>query len=145
MAEAEFTIGHLARQTGVKIPTIRYYEQVGLLPVPNRSRGNQRRYGASFLTRLTFISHCRELGFSQAAIRDLLELSDHSDQSCSVVTDIARARRDEIDQRISRLGDLRSELDRLIGACGGGPMRNCRILEALAVDAEAPGPTHNKR
>ncbi len=135
MPQAEITIGHLARQTGVKIPTIRYYEQVGLLPVPNRSRGNQRRYGAGYLTCLTFISHCRQLGFSQSLIRDLLDLSDHSDQSCSVVTDIARVRRDEIDQRIAKLGELRTELDRLITTCDGGSIQNCRILEALGEDA----------
>lgn len=134
MAEAEFTIGYLARQTGVKIPTIRYYEQVGLLPKPQRTPGNQRIYEYRHLTRLTFIRHCRELGFSQAAIRDLLKLSENPDQPCDVVTDIARTQRDEINRRISQLTDLRSELNRMITACSGGPIKNCRIVEALVGD-----------
>lgn len=131
MAKAEFTIGHLARQTGVKVPTIRYYEQVGLLPEPRRSLGNQRIYEHGHVTRLAFIRHCRELGFSQAIIRDLLKLSDSPDQPCEAVTNIARVQRDEIDCRIAQLTDLRTELDRMITACSGGPIRDCRIVEAL--------------
>lgn len=131
MSEAEFTIGHLARQTGVKIPTIRYYEQVRLMPEPRRSPANQRIYDNDHLLRLTFIRHCRELGFSQATIRDLLELSDKPDQSCEAVTEIARVQRDEIDQRISQLLSLRSELDEMITTCAGGHVKDCRIVEAL--------------
>jgi DNA-binding transcriptional MerR regulator len=140
MPDTEFTIGHLARQTGVKVPTIRYYEQVGLLPAPPRSPGNQRLYGNTHLARLSFIRHCRELGFSQAVIRDLLGLSDNPDQSCDSVATIARAKRDEIDCRITRLTDLRSELDRMITACTGGPIRDCRIVEALAGNVEGRNP-----
>ena len=131
MSEAEFTIGHLARQTGVKIPTIRYYEQVGLMPEPRRSPANQRIYNNDHLLQLTFIRHCRELGFSQAAIRDLLELSDTPDRSCEVVSDIARTQRDEIDRRVRQLLSLRSELDQMITACTGGQIKDCRIVEAL--------------
>ena len=144
MLEAEFTIGHLARRTGVKVPTIRYYEQVGLMPEPRRSPGNQRIYEDGHLKRLTFIRHCRELGFSQAAIRDLLELSDNPDQPCDAVTDIANVQREEIDRRISRLTDLRSELDRMIMACTGGPMKDCRIVEALVSDIGGRNPVSSK-
>ena len=131
MSEAEFTIGHLARQTGVKVPTIRYYEEVGLLPKPRRSPANQRLYGGAHLMRLSFIRHCRELGFSQATIRELLKLSDRPDLPCDSVAEIARVQRDEMDARIARLTELRSELDRMITACAGGPIKDCRIVEAL--------------
>ncbi len=134
MPSAEFTIGRLARQTGVKIPTIRYYEQVGLLPQPRRSPGNQRIYEYGHLMRLTFIRHCRELGFSQAVVRDLLQLFDSPDQPCEAVTNIAHVQREEIDRRITRLMDLRAELDRMITACDGGPIKDCRIVEALVGD-----------
>lgn len=144
MSEAEFTIGHLARQTGVKIPTIRYYEEVGLLPTPRRSPANQRLYGNGHLMRLSFIRHCRELGFSQATIRELLELSDKPDQPCDSVADIARIQRDEIDARIARLAELRSELDRMITACAGGPIKDCRIVEALVGYAGSRGPSSSK-
>lgn len=66
------TIGKLGEAAGVKVPTIRYYEQIGLLPEPDRSAGNQRLYGQSALDRLAFIRHARELGFPLDAIRDLL-------------------------------------------------------------------------
>ena len=141
MNDIEITIGHLARETGVKVTTIRYYEQVGLLPVPRRSSGNQRIYEHHHLKRLMFIRHCRELGFSQTSLRDLLELSDNPDQSCDAVTTVARVQCDEIDRRILQLEELRSELDRMIKACSGGPMKDCRIVEAL-VDGFGEAPHH---
>jgi DNA-binding transcriptional MerR regulator len=128
----ELTIGRLALATGCKVPTIRYYEKIGLLPEPRRSAGNTRLYGASHLARLGFIQHCRELGFPQAAIRELLELSDHPDQSCEAVTDIARAHLTDINRRIARLIALRSELEGMIENCSGGRVEQCRIVEALA-------------
>ena len=69
-------IGEAARQSGVKVPTIRYYEQIGLLPAPPRSEGNRRSYEATDLRRLSFIRHARELGFEIEAIRALLTLQD---------------------------------------------------------------------
>jgi len=85
------TIGQLSKETHCKVPTIRYYEEIGLLPAPSRTSGNQRRYGAEHVIRLGFIQHCRELGFRQKAIRDLLALTTHPDQSCEAVSEIARA------------------------------------------------------
>jgi DNA-binding transcriptional MerR regulator len=126
------TIGRLARATGCKVPTIRYYEKIGLLPEPTRSSGNTRQYGASHLARLGFIQHCRELGFPQAAIRELLELSDHPDQSCEAVTDIARSHLSEVNRRIARLVALRAELEGMIDNCSGGRIEKCHIVEALA-------------
>jgi DNA-binding transcriptional MerR regulator len=132
---ADVTIGHLARATGCKIPTIRYYEQIGLLPAARRSAGNQRLYGTEHVARLAFIRHGRELGFSQAEIRDLLELSDDPDQPCESVTRIAARHLDQIKERIDRLSALMSELERMIGACRGRKISECRILEALAGDS----------
>jgi DNA-binding transcriptional MerR regulator len=85
-------IGQAARQSGVKVPTIRYYEQIGLLPAPPRSEGNRRQYDADDLRRLAFIRHARELGFETDAIRALLALQDEPDQSCASADQIARAR-----------------------------------------------------
>ena len=65
------TIGKLGEAAGVKVPTIRYYEQIGLLPTPERSAGNQRLYGQSAQDRLAFIRHARELGFPIVSIRFL--------------------------------------------------------------------------
>ena len=129
---ADVTIGHLARTTGCKIPTIRYYEQIGLLPAPRRSAGNQRLYGTEHIARLAFIRHSRELGFSQVEIRDLLVLSDDPDQPCESVTRIAARHLEQIKERIDRLSALKTELERMIEACKGRQISDCRILETLA-------------
>ena len=136
---ADVTIGHLARATGCKIPTIRYYEQIELLPAPRRSAGNQRLYGTEHVARLAFIRHGRELGFSQAAIRDLLKLSDDPDQPCEAVTRIATRRLEEIKERIDRLAALKAELERMIEACRGRKISECRILETLADQTHGHG------
>lgn len=132
MSATEITIGRLARETGCKVPTIRYYEQIGLLPRPPRSAGNQRRYGPKHVARLGFIRHSRELGFSQLAIRELLKLTDHPDQYCEAVTEIARAHLTDVNRRIDRLAALKMELERMIKACSGGRTAECRIIETLA-------------
>ena len=75
-------IGKVSEATGVKVPTIRYYEQIGLLPAPPRTEGNRRTYDLKDTERLTFIRHSRELGFDIGEIRTLLSLQDRPDQSC---------------------------------------------------------------
>ena len=127
-----FTIGRLSRETGCKIPTIRYYEQIGLLPEPGRSAGNQRVYGQQHLSRLAFIRHSRELGFSQAEIRQLLDLSDNPEQPCAEVNAIAQRHLDEVNLRIDRLQALKAELERMIHACQGGKVGNCRVIDTLS-------------
>jgi DNA-binding transcriptional MerR regulator len=135
---ARHTIGWLARATGCKVPTIRYYERIGLLPEPERSPGNTRLYGRSHLERLSFIQHCRDLGFSQSAIRDLLELGDRPEISCVGVTEIARAHLEDVERKIARLTVLRSELLNMIGACAGGRIEECRIVKAIADYSSSP-------
>ncbi len=83
------SIGELSRQTHVKVPTIRYYEQTGLLDAPARSQGNQRRYGREAAKRLSFIRHARDLGFDVAAIRELIDLSRDPDRPCADANRIA--------------------------------------------------------
>lgn len=128
----DIAIGELARRTGVKVPTIRYYEQVGLLPPPPRTEGRQRRYDADHVSRLGFIRHARELGFEVDAIRELLAMSAEPDQSCEEVDIIARRHLIAVDQRISHLMTLRAELQRMIEECGCGRIAECRVIESLA-------------
>src|SRR5215210_684515 len=96
MSTQAIPIGEADRQSGVKVPPIRYYEQIGLLPAPPRSEGNRRQYDADDLRRLAFIRHARELGFEIDAIRTLLALQDEPDQSCVAADQIARARLAEV-------------------------------------------------
>jgi DNA-binding transcriptional MerR regulator len=125
------TIGKLGAAAGVKIPTIRYYEQIGLLPGAERSSGNQRLYSRVTQDRLAFIRHARELGFSLEAIRDLLGLSDRPDQSCAEVDAIARTQLQAVEGRIARLQALKTELERMVGQCAGGSIADCRVIEVL--------------
>ena len=125
------TIGKLGEAAGVKVPTIRYYEQIGLLREPDRSAGNQRLYGQSALDRLAFIRHARELGFPLDTIRDLLSLSDRPDQSCAAADVIARAQLAEVESRLARLTALKGELERMVVQCAGGRIADCRVIEVL--------------
>ncbi len=125
------TIGKLGQSAGVKVPTIRYYEQIGLLPEPERSGGNQRLYPRAALDRLAFIRHARELGFPLEAIRDLLSLADRPDQPCAAADAIAQAQLRAVRARIARLEALQSELERMIDQCACGTISDCRVIEVL--------------
>ena len=95
-------IGALSEATGVKVPTIRYYESVGLMPAAPRSEGNRRSYGDDAVRRLRFIRHARELGFEVADIRQLLDLSDQPDRPCEDVDAIAQRHLVERGERVLR-------------------------------------------
>ena len=130
--ENTMSIGALAKATGTKVETVRWYEQVGLLPAPTRTSGNYRDYDAAHLGRLSFIRRARDLGFSLDQVRALLDIAGQQDRSCEGVDVIARAHLDEVDRKIADLQALRQELDALIGQCRQGRVAECRIIEALA-------------
>jgi Cu(I)-responsive transcriptional regulator len=130
--ETTFNIGVLAKTTGTKVETIRWYERVGLLSAPDRTSGNYRAYGAAHLGRLSFIRRARDLGFSLDQIRTLLDIAEQQDRSCETVDAIAREHLEEVDRKIADLQALRRELNSLIGQCRHGRVAECRIIEALA-------------
>lgn len=128
----QLTIGRLAALSGVKVPTIRYYEQAGLIDAPPRTEGGQRRYGSETLERLRFIRHGRGLGFTLEAIRELLDLSTHPDQSCAEADRIARRQLADVEARIAQLSALRAELKLMVESCGCGQVRDCQVLHVIA-------------
>ncbi len=128
----KLTIGKLASATGTKVETIRYYEQIGLLPAPMRSAANYRTYEQEHLRRLSFIRRARDLGFSIDQVRELMGLADRRDQSCMAVDVIANQHRDAIARKIADLTALAGELDALIDSCSRNTVADCRIIEALA-------------
>ncbi|MDQ0394632.1 MerR family transcriptional regulator [Labrys monachus] len=132
MTVQDVAIGEAARRSGVKVPTIRYYEQVGLLPAPPRSEGNRRLYDAADIRRLAFIRHARELGFDVDAIRTLLSLQDDPAQPCAAADAVARSRLVEVEQRIASLQALKTELERMVTGCAHGRVDECRVIEILA-------------
>lgn len=127
-----FTIGALAKATATNIETIRYYERIGLLPAPTRTAANYRTYGPSHLSRLSFVRRSRDLGFSIAAVRDLLRLDDRKRRDCASVGVIAHGHLAEIERKIRDLNALRRELRGLMTQCGNGRIDDCRVIEALS-------------
>jgi Cu(I)-responsive transcriptional regulator len=133
MVEPErFAIGDLARQTGTKVNTIRFYEDIGLLPRPMRTASGRRTYNASDVRRLSFIRHGRSLGFSVEEIRSLLALSDQPERDCGEAAAIARQHLRDVEERIVRLQTLHSALVDVAASCDGGRAADCRVIEAIA-------------
>ncbi len=126
------SIGQISKQAGVKIPTIRYYEQMGLIQAAARSSGNQRRYTPQELERLSFIRHARELGLSIESIRELLEMAQMPDTSCEQAHAIAATHLQAIEKRIKKLRRLQKELKRITAACQTGKIADCDVIHALA-------------
>lgn len=126
------TIGALSAQTGVKIPTIRYYETIGLLPSPPRTDSNRRTYDVAAARRLRFIRHARELGFEVEAIRQLLTLADNPAQPCGEADALARAHLADIGSKIARLQALQAEVRSMVEQCAQGQVRTCHVIEVLA-------------
>lgn len=139
---SEMTIGALSAATGVKIPTIRYYESIGLSPPPPRTEGNRRLYDERAAQRLRFIRHARELGFEVEAIRQLLALSDDPDRSCREIDYLARLHLADIDSKIARLQALRSEVAGMLDHCPERQVRTCRVVEVLGNHARCLHETH---
>lgn len=126
------TIGRLAKATGTKVETVRWYEKVGLIDPPNRTDANYRVYSDRDLARLSFIRRARNLGFSLDQVRALIEISDQRDRDCGTVDALASGHLEEIDRKIADLTALRRELAEVVDSCRGGSIAECRILEALA-------------
>ncbi len=128
----DFMIGELSKRTNTKVQTIRYYEEIGVMPKAIRAENNRRLYNETHLERLTFIRHSRELGFSLDDIRNLLNLSDQPDRPCEEVDAIARGHLKDVERKIAALQVMQSELKRMITHCSGGSISDCRIIEVLA-------------
>lgn len=136
---ADFTIGRLAREAGVGVETIRFYECSGLIARPARpAAGGYRIYDRDTALRIRFIRQAQRLGFALAEIRELLSLRARHGADCRAVRTRAIAKRDEVIGKIDTLRRMRNALDALIATCpGGGTLRACTILSALERPARA--------
>jgi MerR family transcriptional regulator, mercuric resistance operon regulatory protein len=115
------TVGQLALRAGVRTDTIRYYERSGLLPVPNRTDGDHRRYGPADLDRMLFIRGAQRLGLRLAEIRDLLVVRETGVCPCGPAEALLREHLAEIGREIARLLTLRAELSTMIAGLSGVP------------------------
>jgi len=127
------TIGRLAKQAGVNIDTIRYYERHGLLPEPARRASGYREYTATDLDRLRFVRRAKDLGFTLAEIGELLSLTAARGNDMRGVKRQAEERLEHVEHKIKELHRVRRGLKTLIGACPGhGELEHCPIVAALS-------------
>lgn len=134
-----FGIGATARESGVNIETIRYYERIGLMPEPGRTAGGNRQYDHDHLKRLSFIRRSRDLGFSIAEIRTLLDMIDRKDVTCRDVHALTRTHLASVKDKIAHLRRLERVLDRMAEECARGDVPDCPVIDALF--EASPGPT----
>ncbi len=132
-----YSRGQLAKLSGVKAETIRYYESIGLLPAPERGSNNYRLYGQEHLSRLRFIRHTRELGFDVAAVRDLLTLDGRNPMTCREVKQRTQVHIDGISQKIKQLQQIQRHLRGLVNLCDQDDLPACPILDVLAAEFES--------
>lgn len=126
------TIGRVAKQSGVGVDAVRFYERQGLIPKPPRTPSGYRQYSTDTVARLGFIQRAKELGFSLVEIRELISLRIEADTDCGAVKQKAEAKIADIDEKIRDLGAMRRGLERLTAACAGeGPASECPILASL--------------
>lgn len=132
-------IGELAQRVGVNPKTIRYYESIGLLPEPERTRAGYRLYDEDDIDRLAFIRRATELNLQLEDIREILALREQGQRPCDYVLDTAHQRLDELDNRITQMQRARDDLEALIERARDLPdddARYCPLIEhRLAMDA----------
>jgi DNA-binding transcriptional MerR regulator len=129
-------IGALAERTGTNAPTIRYYEEIGLLRSADRQAGGQRVYGDADVKRLTFIRRCREFGFSINQVRSLVALVQDPRSSCMHARDLAQGHLAAIRAKLTQLKALERSITAFVvncdASCAGGPGPDCVILDCLS-------------
>ncbi len=140
-ASLPLSIGVIAQQTGCSVPTIRYYEEIGLLPAGPRTEGGRRVYGQAAVRRLSFIRRCRDFGFSIEQVRELVGLVDEPQRPCIEVRDVAARHLVQLRRKLEELRALESSMAALVcscdAACAGGAAVDCTILEDLALPGGA--------
>jgi len=133
-------IGQLARAAGVNRETIRYYERTGLLDEPPRSASGYREFPPETPKRIRFIRRAQELGFTLSEVASLLALRVDDHSTCEAVTERARTKLAQVEDKISDLSAIRASLTQLIDACATQSRTGeCPILEFLE-DSVPPGP-----
>lgn len=129
-------IGKLAREAGVAIDTVRYYERRGLLVEPERRPSGYRDYGQGDLERLRFIRRAKLLGFSLADIAELLRLSRSTEADRGEIRALASQRLEQVERQLLDLATIRDTLRGLVDDCSGmGPVAGCPIVERVLREA----------
>lgn len=141
--EEGFTIGSLARQLGVSVETVRYYQRRGLMPLPTRPPAGARRYGSKDIARFRFIRQAQALGFSLDEIASLLELRRGGDACCAVQR-MTEGKLRLLRDKLRQIRAMERQLTVLLNACrddrgGGSRDEHCPLLESLWPTKSDPG------
>lgn len=127
-----YSIGQVAKQSGISVETIRYYEKESLLKEPERKESGYRQYKQEAIARLSFIQQAKELGFSLKEIGELLSIRSDENNLCNEVKQLAQEKLDNIESKLKLLQRMRKSLKKLVDDCPGQALLNeCPILEAL--------------
>lgn len=137
MAASPITRAKLAARAGCHLETIRYYENTGLMPPPPRAANGYRHYTPALEQRLRFILRARDLGFSMADVRSLLDLAARDVTCCGEVKARAERHLAQTRQRIADLERIASILHETSARCAGGVAPDCPILDLIDGDGEA--------
>ncbi|WP_027080402.1 MerR family transcriptional regulator [Luteimonas mephitis] len=128
-------IGQLARQAGVPIDTVRYYERQRLIPEPARSASGYRQYQCDDVTRLNFIRRAKALGFTLEEIGELMAISSNYSNDMNEMRKKASQKLEVVEERLAELTRVRDALHELVDACPGhGALATCPIMAALSTD-----------
>ncbi|MFG6511871.1 MULTISPECIES: MerR family transcriptional regulator [unclassified Sulfitobacter] len=122
----------LAKLTGCNLETIRYYENVGLMPDPPRTASGHRRYGPAHVERLHFVMRARDLGFTMEEIRGLLSLVDRGSHTCAEVERMGRHHLEVVRDKIRDLKAIETVLAQTIARCTGSDTPDCPLLDVLS-------------
>ena len=125
------TISELAKNAGVNIETIRYYERLGLISEPPRTESGYRIFSPEVIQRIKFIKRSQDLGFSLSEINKLLTLTESEGFSCWEVRQFASQKLEEIELKIRDLQNIKSVLQDLSSKCSEGSINGCPIIERL--------------
>jgi Cu(I)-responsive transcriptional regulator len=123
----------LARATGCNLETIRYYENIGVMPEPPRTPKGFRIYDDSHIRRLRFVMRMRELGFTLQEVRGFLTLVDGGTQTCAEVLERTQSHLSEVRAKITDLQGIEKVLAETAAQCSGGDVPDCPVLDALAL------------
>ena len=147
MNKSILTIGHLSRQTKCSVPTIRYYEEIGLLPQSERASNGHRFYRQEDIQRLLFIKRCRDFGFPIEQVRQLSQLLEDGERACVEVRDLAQSHLDEIRKKIVEMRELEKMLNAYVCDCNAGcvegQIKDCTIIETLQTPVAAQRSPHD--
>lgn len=136
MGTENLSIGALAKQVQCTVPTIRYYEEIGLLPHATRATNGRRYYGDADHKRLLFIKRCRDFGFPIDQVRNLVSLFENGDRACIEVRDLAQEHLTTVRAKIAEFRQLETSLATFVescnAACCSGMASDCTIIESLS-------------